>query len=495
VTESSRRDRLSQAELRRALLLIALAWGVFGSMWANTVSGAPFAAYARKLGATTLVYGLMASLPFLGTLAQIPGAYIVERTRRRKPLFVWSCLIARASWLVAAALPWLFADAGPRVVGLMAVVFLSAALGNLGSPGWLSWFGDVVPARTRGKYIGVRARLATLMGMIAALAAGYALDRSSAYWMYTVVLGVAALLGVSDTLLLFGVREPHMTGSADPPRLMNIVLGPLRDEPFRRYLAYAASSALCQWIIAPFVWLFALEYLGLGKLTANLYLMVLPLAAMTVLFPLWGGLVDRYGCRPTLTLSWIGMSIFPVAWFFATPVGNEWLAIVGVVTGAFSAGMQVAEFDLMFSMTPAEQRSAYLASVAVASGLAATVAPAVGGAVGQALRGLDVSLWGLQIGNLHVLLLLAVVLRVVHIVYFVPRLAEADAKPAKRLAGDLLRMPFQALGIRRSLPEWAPWYRIHRRRRRPPEGPRRRPPGTPAGSEPPSSPGESAPSP
>jgi hypothetical protein len=156
--------------------------------------------------------------------------------------------------------------------------------------------------------------------------------------------------------------------------------------------------------------------------------------------------------------------------------------------------MQVAEFDLMFSMTPAAQRSAYLASVAVVSGLAATVAPAVAGALGQALRGLEVSLWGLQIGNLHVLLLLAVVLRAVHIVYFIPRLAEADAKPAKRLVGDLLRMPFEALGIRRPLPEWAPWYRIHRRRRKPPED-QPRPPGMPAGSQPPSSPGESAPSP
>ena len=467
--ESKRRDRLPQAELRRALLLIAIAWGVFGTMWFNTVAGAPFAAYARKLGATTLVYGLLSSLPLLGALAQIPGAYFVERTRRRKALFIYSCLIGRSSWFVAAALPWLFREPTLRVVGLMGVVFVSATLANLGSPGWLSWFGDVVPPRIRGTYIGVRARLATLMGMLAAVAAGYALDRNSAYWMYSVVFSLAAAVGLADIVLFFRVPEPRMSRREDTLRLSIVVLGPLRDASFRRYLAYAASTAVCYGIFGPFAWLFALEYLNLGKLGANLYLMVLPLAAMTAVFPLWGKTVDRYGCRPTLTLAWIGLLLFPAAWFFATPASNWWLAVVALVVGAFLAGAQVAEFNLMFAMTPTTQRSAYLASVAVVSGVFAAAALAVGGAVAQALRELHVPLWGLEITNLHVLLLVSLALRIAHLLYFIPRLPEAKAAPAMRLALDMLRLPFTALGARLAWPEGIPWARLLPRRKPPEE--------------------------
>jgi len=460
--EPTPRDRVSQAELRHSLLLIALAWGVFGTLYVNTVMGAPFAAFARKLGATTLLYGIMCSLPSLGALAQIPGAYIVERIRRRKALFLYSLLIGRASWLVAAALPWLFGETGRRVAGLMSVVFVASVLTNLGSPGWLSWFGDVVPQRIRGAYIGVRARLATLMGMVAAVAAGWALDFNSHYWMYALVFGLAAVTGLADPLLLFGVREPRMTVAEHAPRLVTIALGPLRDRTFRRYLAYAASAAVCYGIFGPFAWLYALEYLRLGKLGANLYLMVLPMLAMTAVFPLWGRTVDRYGCRPTLAVAWMGLLVFPAAWFFATPGHTWWLAGVGLVVGGFLAGAQVAEFDLMFSMTPVAQRSVYVASVAVVSGLFAAGAPAMGGALAQALKGVHVPLWGMTITNLHVLLLISLALRIAHILYFVPRLPETRAEPAMRLALDLLRAPFGALAARLTWPDWAP-------RRKPPE--------------------------
>jgi MFS family permease len=224
---------------------------------------------------------------------------------------------------------------------------------------------------------------------------------------------------------------------------------------------------VCYGIFGPFAWLYALEYLRLGKLGANLYLMVLPMLAMTVVFPLWGRTVDRYGCRPTLAVAWIGLLVFPAAWFFATPGHTWWLAGVGLVVGGFLAGAQVAEFDLMFSMTPVAQRSVYVASVAVVSGLFAAGAPAMGGALAQALKGVHVPLWGMTITNLHVLLLISLALRIAHILYFVPRLPETRAEPAMRLALDLLRAPFGALAARLTWPDWAP--RSRAPDRKPPE--------------------------
>jgi hypothetical protein len=47
-------------------------------------------------------------------------------------------------------------------------------------------------------------------------------------------------------------------------------------------------------------------------------------------------------------------------------------------------------------------------------------------------------------------------LRIAHILYFVPRLPEAKTAPATRLALDLLRLPFAAMGARLTWPEGIP---------------------------------------
>jgi MFS family permease len=164
------------------------------------------------------MFGLLSSLPFLGVLTQLPAAYLVERMRRRRTIFLACMSSQRLVWFGVAAIPWAVPEShtGVRVGVLLALVVLSSGLGNAGTPAWLSWLADVVPEEIRGRYLGNRAAFGTATGVIAATAAGWVLDQSSSYTTFAIVFSLAALLGLLDALLLAFMREPPMEQACYP---------------------------------------------------------------------------------------------------------------------------------------------------------------------------------------------------------------------------------------------------------------------------------------
>ena len=447
VTEDEHGDSLSPAETRKALWVAAVAWGVFGSAWMNLITGAPFVSFARTLGASTFVFGLLSSLPFVGVLAQLPSAYFVERSRRRKRIFLWAGSGQRLTWFLVAALPWAipsrFEDL--RVGALLVLLVLSSSLGHLGSPAWMSWFADMVPVHIRGRYLGNRAALATITAVGTCAAVGWILDRNNSFPVFTVIFCIAAALGLVDILLFLSIRETAMEKDAGPAwRWHNVVGRPLSDPPFRRYLLYALSEAFIFGLAGPFFWLVGLEVLDIGSFWSNFYIMIVPMVFTAMTLPLWGNLSDRFGSRPLVTLGTLSSIVWPVCWLLATKTHYHIpLAIAAVVGGGVASATQAADMNMVFGLTPRQRRSAYLAILSMAASIGWVVGPSLGGAVGQALKPVTMHALGRTWGNLHVLLVLSIVVRLLHVLLVVPRLPEEPKGTTWGLVGYLLARPFR----------------------------------------------------
>jgi MFS family permease len=442
-------DHLSPAEARRALLVAAIAWGIFGSAWMNLIGGAPFVNFARKLGASTFVFGLLSSMPFLGVLVQLPASYIVERVRRRKPLFLICGITQRSLWFVAAAIPWMIPreHGDLRVGALLALLMLSSTLGNAGAPAWLSWFADFVPVGIRGRYLGNRAALATLTGVVTSGVAGWVLDRTGSYATFTVIFCIAAVLGVMDIVLFFAVRETAMVARDGPPwQLRHVVLEPMSSPPFRRYLVYAFSEAFMFGVVGPFFWLMGLEQLKIGNFWSNFYIMMVPMICTAVTLPMWGRACDRFGSRPLISLGTFMTIAFPICWLLATPSHyHTALAIAAIVGGGFGAGIQIADMNMLMGLTPRLNRSAFIAMLSVASSLGWVIAPSLSGAVAQALKDVHVLIAGRAFGNFHVLMAASLVLRLAHVFFVVPRLPDTPRGSTGSLITYLLSWPLRRL--------------------------------------------------
>ena len=445
-TDVEHGESLSPAETRHALWVAAVAWGVFGSAWASLITGAPFVNFARTLGASTFMFGLLSSLPFLGVLAQLPSAYFVERLRRRKKLFLIAGSGQRLVWLLVAALPWAIPPQHDhaRVAALLVLVMLSSTLGHLGSPGWMSWFADFVPVEIRGRYLGNRAALATCTAVVVSGAVGWVLDRNSTFPVFTTIFAVAAVLGMGDILLFLFVRETTMDRHEGPPwRLRNVISTPLADAPFRRYLLYALSEAFVFGVAGPFFWLMGLEVLEIGNFWSNFYIMIVPMVFTAVTLPLWGGLCDRFGVKPLVTLGMLSGVTFPAFWVLATKSHYHLLlGAAAVIGGSFGSAVQAADMSMIFGLTPRRNRSAFLAMVALAASLGWVVAPSMGGAVAQVLKPVELRLLGRTFGNLHFLMAISFALRFLHVIFVVPRLPEEPKQTTGALVRHLVRGPF-----------------------------------------------------
>lgn len=450
VSQDQTEDTLTPAETRRALWVAAIAWGVFGSAWMSLITGAPFVSFARAIGASTFLFGLLSSLPFLGVLAQLPASYIVERTGRRRRVFLLFSSGQRLVWFLVAALPWLipadYADA--RVGALLGLVILASVLGNSGTPAWLSWFADFVPVEVRGRYLGNRAALATVTAVIASGVVGWVLDRSSTMPVFAAIFSIAALLGLCDLLLFFLVRETAMEKYEGPPwRFHRVVTGPLSDAPFRGYLLYAFSEAFMFGFAGPFFWLVGLEVLSIGNFWSNFYIMIVPMVFTAVTLPLWGNACDRFGSRPVVALGTLVTIAFPLCWMLAEPQGfHVLLATAAILGGGFGAAVQAADMNMLFSLTPRRTRSAYVAMLSVASSLGWVIAPSIGGAVAQALKPFTLDLFGRSFGNLHALMAASIAMRILHALLVVPRLPEEPKESTRGLVRHLFAWPFQRFG-------------------------------------------------
>jgi MFS transporter, DHA1 family, tetracycline resistance protein len=103
-------------------------------------------------------------------------------------------------------------------------------------------------------------------------------------------------------------------------------------------------------------------------------------ALMQFLFsPVLGGLSDRFGRRPVVLLSNLGLALDYVLMALAPSL--TWLFIGRVISGITSASVSTA-FAYITDVTPPEQRAATFGKIGVAFGAGFILGPAVGGLLG-----------------------------------------------------------------------------------------------------------------
>ena len=95
--------------------------------------------------------------------------------------------------------------------------------------------------------------------------------------------------------------------------------------------------------------------------------------------PVLGGLSDRFGRRPVVLLSNLGLALDYVLMALAPSL--TWLFVGRVISGITSASVSTA-FAYIADVTPAEQRAAVFGKIGVAFGAGFILGPALGGLLG-----------------------------------------------------------------------------------------------------------------
>lgn len=368
-------------ELRRSLRIITLAW-VFGNFWIVAVTGSRMTNFGRMAGFTDFDFGVLGALPFMATFAQLVAAILIERTGLRKYQFVQCTTIHRLLWLVIAAAPLVLpVPSRVTIVFVLVVFFISSFLASLGAPAWWTWMGDIIPRRIRGRYLANRAVVTAIVGLPVVIGLAVLLDRLTNHgqamtrdaqpmllYATVIIFSVGALLGALDILLFRrikevvrtrpdGLREPSIRIEVSPmirkgivarlgfgrryaaAAIRQILIEPLSDRVFRRYVAFGATIVFAMTVAGQFFWRNALENLGFSQLgTDILFLVISPLVFILSARPL-GRLIDRWGRRPVLMLGTFLTCFSVLPWFFAArDMPNPTFVVNGLNAAASALG-------------------------------------------------------------------------------------------------------------------------------------------------------------
>ncbi len=381
------KDALTEEELRSGLRTV-IKDGLTSQTMVTLTGGVFLVAFALELGASNLVIGLLAAIPPLMQLIQIPSIYLVEKYRVRRAIVVYASSLSRTPWLFIALIPFLFSPKA-GLIFLIVGLSLDKAIGAVSSTSWNSWMRDLVPQDQLGTFFSKRMSFATGLGILLSLAAGIYID----YWKklfpdyelygYSVLFFLGFLAGMLGIYFISNIPEPRMAPVEEKPKFFELILKPFEDANFKQLIMFLGSWNFAVNLAAPFFTVYMLKRLQLD-MSFIIALMVLSQLMNLAFLRIWGRFSDRFSNKSVLGVSGPLFMLCILAWTFTTMPEKYILTIplliaIHIFMGISTAGVTLASGNIGLKLAPKGQATAYLAANSLINSLAAGIAPILGG--------------------------------------------------------------------------------------------------------------------
>ena len=396
---------ISEQEMKKGLRW--LTYEGMASLGFNSITTSGLlAAYALLLGATNLQIGIIAAIPFLMHILQIPASLFVERLKKRKLIAITTWFFAQLLWIPIALIPVLIKVPNAYAVSILLMILaMRGVLHAFSNSSWNSWVRDLVPQNIFGRFFSRRLALAALVGIIFGIGSALYID----YWNsnavpenvsmgYTHVLLFGALcLGLMSPLLMSFIPEPQMQAlMGGKPSLRQYLGEPFKDINYRRLLLFLFVWCFASNLAIPFFAVYMLVRLSF-PLTWVISLSVVGQIFNILFLRVWGSFIDKYGNKPILSLSSSLYLLAIVCWIFTTMPERHFLTvpllvIIHIFAGIANAGVTVALGTIALKLSPKGHATTYLSGAAIATNIGTGTGPLIGGVLADVFSTRQLSL-------------------------------------------------------------------------------------------------------
>ncbi|NLD50782.1 MAG: MFS transporter [Clostridiaceae bacterium] len=432
-------NRISPKELQKSLILVILgiSFGItFFNIIGNPVGGPPFTGFMRALGASNLVYGVVMALPVLGAIVQIFASFYIEKTGRRKSVFLIFGFIHRFLWIPIALIPLFFRFENKYIIIIIITVLvtISSASNSTASICFLSWMGDLIPMEVRGKFFSTRTAVFTSVGAVTSILVGRYLDTINGLNGYAVIFIIAAILGAADIFCFIWVKNPKMEISEDRMPFKKLLTIPFKDKNYLKFILFAAIWYFGTNIALPFLNIYMLEYLNLSYFLIFLFIQVINNISTVLLILFLGKVVDLYGNKPVQAICCTMLAILQFMWIFAAPENFVIVPVIYFLNGICLAGFELTTTNLSIWLPPEKNRSIYVANYTlVISVIGIAMAYISGGAYLELTKDFFTNLNlsfvnGQKFSNFHSLFIISTIIRLTAIFLVHPKVSEENSK-------------------------------------------------------------------
>lgn len=378
-------ENLTDQDIQRGLANI-IRDGIASHAMGVLTGGVFLVAIAYSLGASNFVIGLLAAIPPLMQLLQLPSILLVEKLRNRRLISVIASFVSRIPWLVIAISPFVFAPKWALAI-VVASVAVHTGIGAISTCAWNSWMRDLIPQNALGSFFSKRMRLATILGLLLSLVGGVGIDWWKKTYPDSELLAYSILFGVGFVAGMFGVyflsRTPEPKMEVTQTRLSDIFKGPFKNVNFKRLLIFSASWSFAVNLAAPFFTVYMLDRLQTG-MSLVVMLSVVSQASNFAFLGIWGRFSDHFSNKSVLAVSGPLFMMSVLAWTFTTmPEKHVFtlplVVLIHIVIGIATAGVNLAAGNIALKLAPRGQATSYLATNTLVNAAAATIAPILGG--------------------------------------------------------------------------------------------------------------------
>lgn len=423
--------------------------GIFAHMFATLTGGVFLTGFAVHLGMNEMMIGLLASMPFIVTVFQLPVSLLIWKNGRRKKIAIFSALLARITWvpiIIFTLLP--FTTSYNRSQVILGLIFLSYTFASISYVSWLSWTSDLIPDKIRGKFFGTRNMLCGAAGMVVMVIFGKMLDVLNTRSFVALPMGFAmtfisaVFFGIVSLPFLKKITEPpQIEREVNKDSLYKLLSLPVSEPNFKNFLLFAFLWGFSVNFASPF---FTLYFLRDLKFSYTFVAVLGTLSAFADLtgMQIWGRISDRVKNKAVIQFaSWVAIFL-PLAWVTVRPGSFFMPIILHIIGGGFWAGINLCMINLLLRISHQENKAVFLSIYNIAGGVGAAAGPMLAGLVLTSIAHLDFHFFTWKVHPLQIIFLTSSLFRLLSFQIFklVHEPEESTAKEVIRILRSLRGM-------------------------------------------------------
>jgi MFS family permease len=378
----SSKEQFVQRNLRFNFTVNLLDGGFFGLAlgFASFITIIPL--FVSQMTDSALLIGLVPAIHNVGWLfPQLLTAGWVSRSKRIKPLVLWTTVHERIPFLGLAVVAWFLPQLGVRTALILTFILLvwQGFGGGFTANAWTSLITKIMPSNLHGTFFGAQMAAFTGLEGLSAVAAGLILDRLDGPLDFTICFLAACVT--------FGVSFVFISLTREPDGRPRIVEG--RPEGFwkesqrilktnRNFVAFLFMRSLSQFAAMAFsfyivyvVWTFGVSAAEAGFMT-GVFLMASIVAGLVM-----GRLADRWSPRVVMVIGAVAATLSATMAMLA-PSAN-WFYVSFILTSMAIVAIWTLPLPLTVQFGTEEERPYYIGLSSTVTAPATLLAPVIGG--------------------------------------------------------------------------------------------------------------------
>ena len=429
----------------------AFLFSTFNALSFQIVLNSPMVLYAKTLGASATVLGIIAGMMPLLVIFQIPAASYIPRLGFKR--FVYAGWGTRVMFIFAMGLVPLagsFLDEKNRLGLMLMLLFCFNLSRGISSCAWLPWITILVPANLRGKYLARDAGVQNSGSFVTFLVSAACLAGQPRPWQFALLFAFSAVMGAVSLTFLKRIPDAEIPEEIRTSKTRVPYLAMMAHPPFAKLLLMLFGWSVAYGGMAAFT----VDYLRTAAgMAEGKILLVISVAYLGGLCSLWflGSRLDRLGSKPVLMFCFAVWFLVLAGWLLLAggmwPIRLGLLLVLHFLMGLLAALVQMANTRLAMAVIPPLGRTHFFAIYSVVNNVTLGLAPIAWGLLIDAIGARSAVWLGLS-WNRFTIFFAAAALAYLIALGLARRLHEPEAASMEELMREILIQSPQRFWLR-----------------------------------------------